>query len=611
MERIFFYLSFFLILSINCLIKLLKMKPVILLLLLVTIASCVDQSYDLEKDISLDMNVGGKLITIPVGYTDLIQLKDLIDETDVLITDENGNYSLTKSDAINPVNVAIDPVSIEVEEISIESAVLNFLPEGTASNFQESLTVPITGTFTADMERTSSFSINNEVPEELIAIRTVGVKESASRVIVSFTFEGIPSGIDKVLFDQFKITFPDFLVFSEEDHVVNGVLTLNGQDDAFNPHVGFRRVLTLESFDFSGMNNREGLTMTPENGKNMLIIDSRLSLKGTLKTTATIDPAELQEIHVSPSITVDRMQVETATGKVNPRIDPISESVALELTDDVDFLKEDALLDIHNPQILLTIRNTTGVPVNLAATMHAQDKQGNTIPGSEVSNTVLHINAAVVDGEPTETKFIISKQGTTKEGYETIRIDDLSNLTKVIPDKISINMIAQTDQNEVHHINLTKDMKINGDYQVLVPLNFDQIHVNYKDTIYDLNISDEINSGKIRLTGTAENSIPLGLELGVTPLDESGNEISDIVVEVQSNIAAGKGTGADAVLSPITVTLTAKDKSLSKLDALGLNIKADDSGQAEGGIPLNSNQYVRLSDIKLSIEGGLDIDLND
>lgn len=611
MNSIFFCLSFFGFFQYNCLAKINRMKPVVLLFLLMIMASCVDQSYDLEKDISLDMNVGGNQITIPVGYTDLIQLKDLIDETDVLVTDENGDYTLTKSDAINPVDVAVDPVSIEVEEISIEPVVLNFFPEGTAAVFRESLTSPVSGTFTAEMERTSDFSINNEVPDELIAIRTVDIKESAPEVIVSFTFEGIPSGIDKVLFDQFKITFPDFLVFSEEDHVVNGVLTLNGEDDAFNPHVGFRRVLTLKGFDFSGVNDGEGLTMTPENEKNMLIIDSRLSLKGTLRTTATIDPAELQEIHVSPSVTVGRMQVQTATGKVNPRIDPISESVALELTDDVDFLKEDALLDIHDPQILVTIRNTTGVSVNLTATMLAQDVQGNTIPGSEVSNTVLHIKAAVVDGEPTETKFIISKQGTTKEGYETIRIDDLSNLTKVIPDKISINMIAQADQNEVHRIDLTKDMKISGEYQVLVPLNFDQIHVNYKDTIFDLNISDEINSGKICLTGTAENSIPMSLELSVIPLNESGKEISDIVVEVQSNIAAGKGTGADAILSPVTVTLTAKDKSLSKLDALGLNIKADGSVQAEGGISLNSNQYVRLSNMKMSVEGGLDIDLND
>lgn len=51
-----------------------KRRPFIATALLLTslgvTTSCIDNSYDLNKDIDMTVNVGGEHLAIPVGYTE-------------------------------------------------------------------------------------------------------------------------------------------------------------------------------------------------------------------------------------------------------------------------------------------------------------------------------------------------------------------------------------------------------------------------------------------------------------------------------------------------------------------------------------------------------------
>ena len=55
-----------------------KRRPFIATALLLTslgvTTSCIDNSYDLNKDIDMTVNVGGEHLAIPVGYTEQITL---------------------------------------------------------------------------------------------------------------------------------------------------------------------------------------------------------------------------------------------------------------------------------------------------------------------------------------------------------------------------------------------------------------------------------------------------------------------------------------------------------------------------------------------------------
>jgi len=72
-------------------------------------ASCVDDSYDLTKDIDMTITVGGDL-SIPGSGTEEFTLEEIMDLEDnsVVKTDAQGNYALNKADTTE-TDVEIDP----------------------------------------------------------------------------------------------------------------------------------------------------------------------------------------------------------------------------------------------------------------------------------------------------------------------------------------------------------------------------------------------------------------------------------------------------------------------------------------------------------------------
>jgi hypothetical protein len=540
----------------------------------------------------------------------------MIDESGVLKSDASGQYVLSESDDFDPVDVAIDPVILEVDEVNLDPVELDFLPvlDG-VSPVPGDVVVTLPYPISATVDQTGSFHINEVVPDELITIRTIELnRESPATYEVSLRLEGIPEGLGDMTFEDFRLILPDFLVFSEEDHVVDGVLTL---ESGFNPYEGFSKELTVTGVDFSKLNSGEGLKMKKVNGKNRLIINVQVSLKGTLTIQeSTIDPDQLDHVTLIPEVTMTSLQAERFTGMIDPHIDPIRESLSIDLDEDLDFLKEDGVvLDVSNPQILLTVGNTIGIPLNLHVKMYAKNRHGQVIDRSQVEETTLQIKAAEVDGEVTETSFLFSRQGSSRQGYEAVQISDLANLVKVVPDSIILEMTGEADQTVTHHIDLGKALQVTGSYEVMVPLQFNAFRIHYKDTITGLtkdleDISDKLKNGEWQLKMTAENTVPVELTLDVVPLDVDGNEISGVSATVSETIAAGHGHEAEAVKTPITITLKSQDGKLPLLESLAIEITAENES-GSGAVSFNANQSLRLTGMKLITDGGFDLDLNE
>ncbi len=81
--------------------------------------SCIDDTYSLDKDIDMEMNIGGAL-TLPIGSTKPIALGDMLDpdELDMLIL-ENGIYKVSVEDKIE---VEIEKLAGD-DEIAIDAYV--------------------------------------------------------------------------------------------------------------------------------------------------------------------------------------------------------------------------------------------------------------------------------------------------------------------------------------------------------------------------------------------------------------------------------------------------------------------------------------------------------
>ena len=528
----------------------------------------------------------------------------------------NNSIDLTEKINYDADNLLLGSKKIsttELEGIEQKSITIN-LPE-TAMSIENA--VITTNSITASVEQTTELELNEEVPAEISSIQSISLNEGKpSQMVLKFNFDQLPSGIDELTFDNFTILFPPYLTFAESDNVVDGLLTITGAEATFNPTRGFSKTLTITGFDFTAFNGGTGVVTQMVDDKNMLIINTNNEIKinGDVKAIeATINSDELNNIIVSPSVSIDPLQIAQIEGILDPQIAPMEKTVSLNLGSNLDFLKNDAVLNIHNPQILLTLNNTIGVPIDLTMSLSANDANGAPIAGSEIQDITFQVKAAEVDGEPTVSKFIISSQGTAIEGYESIQVENLSDLLTVIPDMVSFKLTAISDKTTTHHVDLTKAMEIYGSYEIIVPLRFDDISINYKDTIVGLGekiagLADVINKVGVELNMNIENAIPLVLNLNVSAMDSTGVLIEGITTEVSDIIPAGSGT--ETATKNITVSLSSENGSLSNLDALILNVSVT-ANETVGGVPLNADQFLRLSDMYMLINGGLNLNLND
>ena len=81
--------------------------------------ACVDNDYDLSKDIDMTVTIGGENLSIPGSNTDLITMDKILDldpGSDVK-TDANGDYALMMDGSGEPSTVNVESVTIESDKI--------------------------------------------------------------------------------------------------------------------------------------------------------------------------------------------------------------------------------------------------------------------------------------------------------------------------------------------------------------------------------------------------------------------------------------------------------------------------------------------------------------
>lgn len=86
--------------------------------MIVSVSSCIDQLYDMNNGISMEMELGGDSLAIPIGSTDTIMLKDYLDANtiDMLKTMEDGGYAITIKDTIAPEIPLIPQDKLKIDD---------------------------------------------------------------------------------------------------------------------------------------------------------------------------------------------------------------------------------------------------------------------------------------------------------------------------------------------------------------------------------------------------------------------------------------------------------------------------------------------------------------
>lgn len=564
--------------------------------------SCVDNKYDLDKDIDMTVNVGGEHLTIPAGSSDTAYLSKIIEveEGDILQPDAATRvYHLTKKDDIDVKPTTVKEVTISETTTKLEETKI---VNTTSSLINEDVTEGINtlGDFKAE---------SNNIDE---ALKELGALYAKTPVDLILTIDFANTGdlsFAKVKANNLKIVFPDYIVFKAEKGIQGHELILDGQVLSENGS-SYSRTLKVEGYKFS---ENAGAGRKPNEGT--LTIEGVISMEGEVVTSGVSGTGILSLV---PKTVLREMTANSVTGVIQPEIK--AETTNIELNDLPDFLKdEETRMDITNPVILLRAENQLETPVEVDAVLTPM--KGNAqIDGKEVKVGSGYGKTPVVLASG-KNVIALSRTGEcTIEGVTSnVKVEDINNLLETIPDDIEVDLQPVVRNEDYYTAELGRAYEMPSSYEVDVPLSFEQnLNIVYNDSVQDLNKDlndlDKVILKKANVLLTVDNAIPLKLQLkpeNVLIKDVYGNELTAVkkTIEEDKQYVTESTDGEKPVTSELVLNLTSEDTAfLSKIDRICFKLTAV-PGSATG-VPLKDTQWLKVTSIKLSVPGGVNVDLN-
>lgn len=557
--------------------------------------SCVDNKYDLDKDIDMTINVGGEHLTIPAGSSDTAYLSKIIEveEGDILQPDAATRvYHLTKKDDID-----VEPTT--VKEVTISSANTELTKKLIESSTGAS------GSVTTDLDVENTLTAKaSDIDEALIELGALGA-ETPIDLLLTFEFTGGLT-FNSVTAKNLEIQLPDFLMFEKGEVAEGNKLILNNEELK-----NAQKVLHVIGYKFG---EKTGEGEKPDDNRS-ITIDGKVTMKGEVETLVTGGSGSLE---MTMHVTLGEMTANSVTGVIQPEIK--AETTNIELNDLPDFLKdEETRMDITNPVILLRAENQLETPVEVDAVLTPM--KGNAqIDGKEVKVGSGYGKTPVVLASG-KNVIALSRTGEcTIEGVTSnVKVEDINNLLETIPDDIEVDLQPVVRNEDYYTAELGRAYEMPSSYEVDVPLSFEQnLNIVYNDSVQDLNKDlndlDKVILKKANVLLTVDNAIPLKLQLkpeNVLIKDVYGNELTAVkkTIEEDKQYVTESMDGEKPVTSELVLNLTSEDTAfLSKIDRICFKITAVTGSTT--GVPLKDTQWLKVTSIKLSVPGGVNVDLN-
>lgn len=559
--------------------------------------SCVDSSFDFDKDFDWSINTG--YLAFPVGKTDTIFLDDIIeiDEGDDLqiVPDADGNgvageYHLIKDGEI-------DRASANVRMATVDGSTTHIDPITAAD---ESSVVSPSGMITTQISQRGDVKADAADIDD--ALKELGSLKAAAPTALTLNIKLEGNLNFSTISGNLKVKFPSFLVFNDPAVNANNEIQIPCSELQLN--VPYVRTLQLTGYHFDG-----GLPVV----NNEIHLNEQVVITG--ETNVQL-PSGGQigsgvKLQIVPTVLLADMSVDEATGIIQPEIDATKTSV--EISNLPDFLNDDETsLSVSNPVILFSAVNPLNAPVDLTGKMLGKKEDGTLISGSEVKFGAGSTDPILL--QPGSNLIALSRLGTGgPAGSQNIAVANINNLIAKIPDVVEVEMQPAVSYDKYYSIRLGHDYEVSGNYNIDIPLSFEEgLNIVYTDSADDLN-SDlkDLDFEEAAVEFDAVNTIPLELEVkaeNVTPLDINKQPLSDIKVEVEGGIAAS-ADGKTSTRQTLLIKMTEQVKGvMSRLDAIRFRVTAV-PGQAIG-ITLRSDQWMQLENIKVKVPKGINIDLN-
>ena len=556
----------------------------------------------------------GGTIAIPIAG---INTSDcIIDKDGILTTDIEVEYN---------GKILINPLS----EISLRD-IQSFGSQDAEVKIWGSLCIDnadvVTSVITTDLESCTALDIDESIDDCVLSVREIEFTKPAS-VSARIDFQGIPSTIESINMNGIAIDFPEFLSidYTGKDERIRfdgHSIVIDGQLDKTELATGGKGFV-LDGLAIAGLDFTNPIRTVEKDGGKRIRINDSIRISGNVSIdNQQVNSNELSDITISPTIHIDDMRVGNFRGIVFPEIEPVDETVELDLGDDLDFMDNDASrLVLSNPELTISLNNNFDVPVLMDLSLSSKKADGTWIC-QEITpdNGTFILPGCPVDMDERSTTIIISRDDRSMAvSGDTlyVQMSSLPELMSSIPDKVLFNLNARADtslaEGKYHSADLNRKLKVTGGYEVNIPLTFDDLYVEYTDTIEGLagSLEDVIDKvyGNVSLEigGNIESTIPFGLTVSATAIDKNGKAISQGVMISECSILPGRD--GKSVTSAIRLNATMSEEAIMALDGFVLTASCT-ADHTDGGASLNSKGYIQPKDLYLYLPQGIDIELD-
>lgn len=552
------------------------------------IVSCVNEEYDLNKEIDTEMNIL-KDISLPVGDVDKIYLSEILtldesEETVISVDEASGDYVFSFIGEDVEADIDIPTLSIgsgggiHTEPIEVNFNTGAFAGLSASVLTQDIVYSEITGGL---LDSYMDIDIDSELPSEIIDVRSVALDAS-----IDLCFSVNTGAVH--LKDGFKIVFPDFLHVTSVSSA--GISVMNGHEVIVENEIAASAQSPLSI----------GLTLDKINVPAAAISDGHLILKDNIEVTGDfyLSPEDFSTIpeKVVIDIKAEVKNVDVVSAEVKLALEKEVEGTTFSIADMPDFLSgNDVCLDIYNPTLKVSIENSTPLSFNIMADIIASK-------GNETETAALGTDPEIViPAESSETYVISRKESESSD----IVIPELGDIISMMPETISFdNIMISSSASDYISVKSNDTYSAVVSYEVYAPLAFDQkMVIAFSQDVEDLGLDLGEGFENVKASMKVENSIPVDFTISAQAIDSEGNVVNDITLAVNKPIAAG--SVASPVVTDIELTLNSRSGNIS-FDGLRLDMKAEaPDDPAKLGIALNKNQGLAIKDIVLNLPDGI------
>lgn len=626
------------------------------------LVSCMDDRYDLSD---VDMNIGtsGDL-TLPTSSTGDILLKNILEVTDDgIVQVVDGQYYLVEEGVANVPDVSISPITINRPVLFDLNTTVNLDSKSGAAALSHAgvyAGVPHASYSYTIKPSTACYEFSDDatgtVTKDIVTLEKVTLADNTTvRIGLTADFGNGCEFINTIHMDNMNVDIPAGLMV--KDATLSYYTRRDGQREKHDmqvPAEGIDNENGLISFTVSegvllGADNAVELSLTfdavfpttqadPVKGglefaNHSLKLKGRFELGGTFRILTEefgeLTPEQLAAIAASGSFDAIRptsldvhgksafdqdIKVTSFSGSVlthTDRIDPITVG---ELP---DFLNDpDVVLDLKNPTIYIVVDNP--IPGNISTSIALTSNYTDGTPSFTCESGEIALPASVrcvvCIAENCEDVTLPEKY----QGMPVVKapVDNLGGLLEKLPETISVDVDdIVMDIEGLSVPEAAADIyRLSLDYMLYTPLEFGEntrlIYEGVEEGLADdLGDANKLSTKAIEIKAVAETTFPLDLTLSVDAQDANGRSLVGKVVAVDDVlIKAHKGPDAvssqDVELTILPMEGHTMRELLEQMDRFVYRAEAKGDGK------LLENAYLKLTDIKITIKGGISYDAN-